>query len=378
MPKILIVSLSRILEDPRVLRQQEALRVENHLVIGGYPPFPENSIAIELFPVPSKVLLMACGILSLIGFHAVTEKILFQVKRNSLELVRGIPHVDMIIVNDITSMPYVIEYRKQTGQPDVPVYLDLHEYSPMEGSSPSCRLIKNRLKKYLCKKYIHEADILSTVSSGIKVLYEKMAKCEVYVIPNAPKFTNITPTTVDSEKIELVYHGGFGPGRDIHGMVEAIRLLGKPYEMHFYLVGGEEDKMKIEEASEGLRVFFHDPVSPDKIPETIAKHDIGVHLLKSDNLNNKYALPNKLFEYLQARLAIVSSPSEEMGDFIKSNRIGVVAAKCDAQHLAAAIKSVTVSDIIEYKKNSNKAAAEFCAEKYFPITKKLVQMGLST
>ena len=39
------------------------------------------------------------------------------------------------------------------------------------------------------------------------------------------------------------------------------------------------------------------------IAQEINQYDIGVYLLRDGNLNNKYAMPNKLYEFVQARLA---------------------------------------------------------------------------
>ena len=53
-----------------------------------------------------------------------------------------------------------------------------------------------------------------------------------------------------------------------------------------------------------------------EIVDTIAEYDIGLFILSPINFNYYHALPNKLFEFIQARLAIAVSPSPEMARIV--------------------------------------------------------------
>ncbi|MGV3638633.1 MAG: hypothetical protein ACO1NQ_13415, partial [Flavobacteriales bacterium] len=109
-------------------------------------------------------------------------------------------------------------------------------------------------------------------------------------------------------------------------------------------------------ARERANVFMHAPVPPAEVPRTIGQYDIGIHRLPPGIPNYEYALPNKLFDYIQARLAIVVSPSRSMGELVRRYDLGVVAAGHLAEDLAAAVRSLTPERIAACKRNAHQWA----------------------
>ena len=57
---------------------------------------------------------------------------------------------------------------------------------------------------------------------------------------------------------------------------------------------------------------FHDPVAPAELPFAMNACDVGVFCMPPININARYALPNKFFDFVQARLAVGVGPAEEM------------------------------------------------------------------
>jgi hypothetical protein len=85
--------------------------------------------------------------------------------------------------------------------------------------------------------------------------------------------------------------------------------------------------------------------------------------LAPTNFNNKYALPNKLFEFIQGRLAICIAPSPEMVRIVKEFDLGVVAQDFSAESMGAAIKTLTTEKIDHFKARSAEHAYELSAER---------------
>ncbi|HEX9928894.1 MAG TPA: hypothetical protein VGB02_10195, partial [Pyrinomonadaceae bacterium] len=81
------------------------------------------------------------------------------------------------------------------------------------------------------------------------------------------------------------------------------------------------------------------------------------------NFNNKYALPNKLFEFIQGRLAICVAPSPEMARIVKEFDLGIVAQDFSAENMAQAIKTLTTEKISHFKMQSAEHAYELSANK---------------
>ena len=62
-----------------------------------------------------------------------------------------------------------------------------------------------------------------------------------------------------------------------------------------------------------------------ELPRMANDYDVGLYLLPPTNFNQRYALPNKFFEFIQGRLAIAIGPSPEMAKLVeRSNADGVI------------------------------------------------------
>jgi glycosyltransferase involved in cell wall biosynthesis len=64
---------------------------------------------------------------------------------------------------------------------------------------------------------------------------------------------------------------------------------------------------------------------------------LGLSLEEDLGLNYQMALPNKLFDYVQARVPILCSDLPEMASLINSYEIGEVCAKRDPKEIAKQI-----------------------------------------
>ncbi len=80
------------------------------------------------------------------------------------------------------------------------------------------------------------------------------------------------------------------------------------------------------------------------------------------NLNYKYALPNKLFEFIQARLAVAISPLLEMTKIVKQYDLGIVADDFTPESMAHELNKLTKDKIDYYKHQSDKSAYELSSE----------------
>jgi glycosyltransferase involved in cell wall biosynthesis len=76
------------------------------------------------------------------------------------------------------------------------------------------------------------------------------------------------------------------------------------------------------------RVHVVPRVPPESIVRYVADANVGVNPLDR-YLNGDLALPNKLFEYLHARLPMVVSDSPTMASFVREHSLGEVASVRD-------------------------------------------------
>jgi hypothetical protein len=113
------------------------------------------------------------------------------------------------------------------------------------------------------------------------------------------------------------------------------------------------------------------------LTEATNDYDVGVFLLPPVNLSRRYALPNKLFEFIQARLAIAIGPSPEMATVVRSYGCGIVTDDFDPRTFAAALNALDPAAITAFKSASHTAAQELCAERNEAIVVGVVEDALT-
>ena len=107
-------------------------------------------------------------------------------------------------------------------------------------------------------------------------------------------------------------------------------------------------------------------------PLFLNQFDIGIYILPPKNFNLINALPNKFFEFVQARLAIITSPNKEMKFLIEKYNLGGISK--DYSPRSMAIEILKLKDIIfEKKMNVHKSALELSSEKSDKIVLKSIK-----
>jgi alkanesulfonate monooxygenase SsuD/methylene tetrahydromethanopterin reductase-like flavin-dependent oxidoreductase (luciferase family) len=72
-------------------------------------------------------------------------------------------------------------------------------------------------------------------------------------------------------------------------------------------------------------------------------------------------LPNKFFEFIQARLAVAIGPSPEMARLATRHGFGIVARSFEPQELAGCISALSAMDIERLKHQADQASHELHA-----------------
>lgn len=266
---------------------------------------------------------------------------------------------DIIIANDIDSLPLALKISKGAK-----VILDAHEFSPKEfEDSLKWRVLYQKYKKYLCLNYIPKVNAMMTVCNGISKEYEKICGVKSIVVTNTPKYHEIIPKKTDDNKIKMILHGGANPSRKIENMIEMMDYLDERFYLDLMVIGSDKYINKLKKLASGnSRIKFIPPVPMPEICNFISNYDMGVYLLEPNSFNNRMALPNKFFEFIQARLAIAIGPSPEMARIVIKYQCGVVAEDFTPIAIAKAIKNLDSSAIDYCKSQADKLSRIICAE----------------
>jgi glycosyltransferase involved in cell wall biosynthesis len=99
-----------------------------------------------------------------------------------------------------------------------------------------------------------------------------------------------------------------GPGRGIEEFIHLLKSLGNGLSLH--LLGAVDPGYKQNLAilmPKQHRLFFHDLVTGEELPEKIAQFDVGLALELGDPPSRNYTITNKFFQYLQAGLPVIAT-----------------------------------------------------------------------
>jgi hypothetical protein len=144
----------------------------------------------------------------------------------------------------------------------------------------------------------------------------------------------------------------------VEGATAAV-AAGADLTLHLYLTANDPaylGELREQVGRSGGAVTVHDPVPYAELLTTLHAHDVGVHVLPPVSFNNTHALPNKIFDYVQARLALVVGPSPEMADLVRRHGLGVVADGFDPASLTAALLGLDAAHVTRCKEASHAAA----------------------
>jgi len=367
--KALVLSFSPLSRDGRINRQIFFLEKEGIQVtaVGESPPFVACNRFISSNPIQKKgsslLLRKAKKLLRLIrqDFEGIywnnihVKHVLSQI---------GTEQFDLVIANDWETLPLA------ACLPNARIVFDAHEYSPREfEDSWKWRLLRQPYIHYIMKRYLHNVDAMITVCSGIAAEYQREFQINSTVITNAPFSQPLKPQPTDPTRIRMIYHGVAGPSRSIEDAIEVMRLLDARFSLDMILIPGCEAYIrKIKKlAASNEKIRFIPPVDAQEIPTLCNQYDLGFFPLRPTNFNYRFALPNKFFEFLQARIPVVTSPLPEMARIINQYSCGVIARDYDPKTMAAQLNSLTTLEIDQMKKNADKAANEYNAEQNFKI-----------
>ena len=228
--------------------------------------------------------------------------------------------------------------------------------------------------RYVCDTYLRKAAKVITVAEGIAQEYHNDYGVKPVVVTNAANGQNFTIKPTVDRRIRMIHHGHAMPTRQIEKMIELVGRLDERFELDLLLVPTFPSYLERLKhlAARDPRVRFLSPVSPDTLVAVSNDYDLGLYLLAPSSFNNLHALPNKFFEFLQARLAIAIGPSPEMARIVREFQCGVVGDEFSPASLARALNRLSSSEIDRMKAGSDRAARIFTGEKNAEALRQLV------
>lgn len=366
--RVLIVALTDVGRDPRVDRQIEFLRGEFDLVVAALAPPRRAGVEFVPIPIPPRPppwlrlprKALRGGLLLSRRFEALHRSLFSHLAR-----ALGEVEADALLANDIDTLPAALEAAR-----GVPVVYDAHEYAPEElDERPLLAPLLRAYRLDLCRRHMPRAAATMTVCEGIAAEYERVTGVRPAVVTNAPPFADLHPFRRDAadDRIRLVHHGLATAARGLEVMLEVMALLDERFTLDLFLVEHPPEREYMERlrarAAALPRVRVLAPVPMRDLPRCLNEYDVGLSVILPTTVSLKLSLPNKLFEFIQARLAVAIGPSVEMRRVVEAHGCGVVAGDFRAETMAALLRSLDRATVDRLKARSHEAATVLCAER---------------
>lgn len=230
-------------------------------------------------------------------------------------------------------------------------------------------LIGRKFKKKLWEKL--ESYILPklsnsyTVCNSIAQIYNNKYGISMNSIRNLPLKKEYLPANdLHKEKHIIIYQGALNLGRGIELMITAMQFLDNCKLM---IIGDGDVTEQLKELSKSLnlqfKIEFIGKIPLSQLHQYTSRASLGLSLEEDLGLSYHYALPNKLFDYIQAQIPVIVSDLPEMKAIVEKYNVGLVLKTREARTLAKEIKRVfSLRESTNLKNNLKIAASELCWE----------------
>jgi glycosyltransferase involved in cell wall biosynthesis len=246
---------------------------------------------------------------------------------------------------------------------NIKLIFDSHEYYtevPELINRPLIQSIWKRIEKMMLPKMRH----VITVSQSIADLFEKKYQIKVSVLRNVPvlhkKEIGVENIKINGKKI-IIYQGAININRGIEYMVKAMKHLDN---VVLYIFGTGDIAQEIVQLISHLKlqdkVIMKGIIPLSKLHEYTKQADLGLSLEEDAGLNYRYALPNKIFDYIHAEIPVLISNLPEMKQLVLQYELGDWIESHDPKHIAQKITAMLEDkeNMAFWRVNCKKAALE--------------------
>lgn len=274
---------------------------------------------------------------------------------------------DLLFSNDLdTLLPnFMVSKLKRT-----PLIYDSHEFFtevPELVDRPKVQGIWKRIERMILPKLKWTL----TVNASISGLYKDLYGVEMKVLRNVPMASSLSEASSRQElglptdkKIIILQGSGINMHRGAEEAVDAMQYM----QGALLLILGSGDvvpflKQRVQELKLQDKVMFKDRMPYTEMMAHTQVSDLGLSLDKDTNVNYRFSLPNKLFDYIQAGIPVLGSDLVEVKRIILDYGVGQVVTSFDPEQLAEQMQGILASEKMqEWKKNAQEASSQLTWE----------------
>ncbi len=244
----------------------------------------------------------------------------------------------ILVANDLdTLLPNYLISKKY----NLPLVYDSHEIFT-EMPSVKGRFVQKiwrLLEKTIYPKLKHRISASDSYANWYRDTY-KVEK--PVVIQNFPrKIYNDVEVKKQNETKVIMYQGAINPSRGLDKIIPAMKHINNA---ELWIAGQGPKLSEYKQLTKNLalenKVKFLGNLIPDKLRLITRNADVGLSIEENNGLSYFYSLPNKVSDYIQAKVPIVVSNFPEMSKIVKNYHVGEVIENHSEEELIEKISKV--------------------------------------
>ena len=269
----------------------------------------------------------------------------------------------ILVSNDLDTL--LANYAASKFKPTAKLVYDSHEYFtevPELTSRPKIKNIWEGIEAWIFPKL----QTIYTVNESIAQLYRDKYKKDVAVVRNiSPSWRPLSIMTkqdlgIPEGKFIIIIQGaGINIDRGAEEAVEAMKHI----KNALLIIVGDGDvipqlKLTVTDYDLNEKVLFFGKRPYSEMMNFTYLADVGLTLDKPTNLNYKFSLPNKVFDYIHAGTPIICTDLIEVSAIINKHSIGLILPELSPENLVEKITYLqqNASILQEMKSNCKKAS----------------------
>lgn len=248
---------------------------------------------------------------------------------------------DVLVSNDLDTL--LANYSAKLFKPKTRLVYDSHEYftEVPELQGRFAKKVWEKIEAFIFPKLT----TIYTVNTSIADLYQKKYGKILYVVRNVSPLWQVTnllskkELNLPEDKPLIILQGaGINVDRGGEEAVAAMQYI----ENGYLIIVGDGDvvpqlKEYVQKHQLSHKVYFYGKQPYLRMMNYTYHASIGLTLDKDTNINYRYSLPNKLFDYIHTRTAVVCTPLVEIKRIVEHYQVGEVLEQLTPQILAQKI-----------------------------------------
>ncbi|MDR2207202.1 MAG: glycosyltransferase [Flavobacteriaceae bacterium] len=254
---------------------------------------------------------------------------------------------------------------------NIPLIFDSHEiFTEM----PSVRgRFTQKIWRFLERSFIPKLKYMMTASESYALWFSEKYKIPLpVVIQNFSRkiehFDRLSVTKNQENLTKIIlYQGTINPSRGLDKIIPAMKNFD---DAELWIAGNGPKFEEYSALSKALnlenKVKFLGKILPEKLREITQKADVGLSIEENNGESYFYSLPNKISDYIQARVPIVVSDFPEMKKIVERFHVGEIIENHSEEELVKKISIVLRNGKKYYRSQLETAASELCWENEEP------------